>query len=159
MTTLATSAKAVKAALITVLEGLYPTEDVLVTYGIPGSSNQPDKIIGVMGQRLGIDFPTMGTNRSREESLETTVLVSVYQGGAGADAQRLATEAAWDLYDPLAERFRTAGLETLGGACRSAVVSNAILVEGAVASSDNPKVIIGRTADITVTVTTQHRIQ
>lgn len=150
-----TSAIAVKSALKTRFEALAPA--ALVTYGAPGN-NQPDEIIAILDQRLAIERMPMSTARNREETLETQVAVSIYQGGDGPTSQQTATERAWAIHDLFDDHVRTKPNETLDGACRDAWISAAELVESRIESNEQPGLVLGRVADLTLTITTTARI-
>ena len=98
----------------------------------------------------------MGPARSREITAEVDLIISVFVGG-GEEAQPIATAAALGLQSQLETYFRTSPNETLSGACREAWVSNAHLaLNVAYGANEDPEVrpvAIGRTADITVTIT------
>lgn len=154
------SAPAVKSALKSLLDTLYPgsgSDYVQVTYGEP-DTRQADEVVAVLDQRLAVEAPTMATSRPREEVVQTLVQFSVFRAGLGADVQQTATERAWELYDGLAEHFRTKPNETLSDACRSATVTTGELVEGRIESATEPGNVLGRTADVTAVVTTRARI-
>jgi hypothetical protein len=148
------SAPLVKASLKTTAETLWASDDVLVTYGAPGTY-QPDDIVGILDQRFEIERPTMG-NRSREEVVETAVTFSIFRHG-GEEAQQIATERAYALAAQLDEYIRAKPNETLGGSCRDAWVSGGELVETKVLPRQKSDVVAGRAAELTVTVTSRHR--
>ena len=149
------SAGDVKAALITTLTTLFPSP-TLVSYGAPGAY-QPDEIVAVGEQRFEVTRPTMGTNRSREEAVETDVTFSVFSSG-GDTAQQVATERVYAMALALDEHFRTKPNETLGGACRDAWVTGGDLREAkATPSPAAGSGVSGRVSELTVTVTTVAR--
>ena len=148
------SAPAVKSALVALMRSMWDAP-TLVTYGAPGSY-LPDEIAAVMGQRIEVTRPTMGTNRSREETVETDVTFSVFMPGAD-EAQQDATERAYAMALQLDERLRTAPNEALGGACRDAWTTRGELAESRWTSSPRGGSIAGRLAELTVTVVTVAR--
>jgi len=148
------SAPLVKAALVTQLGVLYPAP-TLVSYGDP-AEYQPEELVSVMGQHVVIDRPTSGTNRPREEMVETTVEISVYVGGS-TDVQQIATERAYVILSGLQDYFKTKPNETLGGACREALVTAYDLTESLSLSPDTGRVT-GQVATIAVIVTSHARI-
>lgn len=152
---MASSAPGVKSALKSVLEGLFPAP-TLVSYGAPGQY-QPDEIVGVLNQRTAVSRPTMGTARSREEVVETDVVFSIFAPGDETQ-QVVATERAYAMGEALADHFRTKPNETLSGACREAWVSGHSLLEARVVSPDDNTTVLGRTAELTVTVTSYARV-
>ncbi len=148
------SAPAVKSALVALMNALWDAP-TLVTYGAPGSY-LPDEIVAVMGQRIEVTRPTMGTNRSREETVETDVTFSVFMPGAD-EAQRDATERAYTMALQLDERLRSAPNEALSGACRDAWTVRGELVESRYTSSPGGGSVSGRLAELTVVVVTVAR--
>ena len=145
------SAPTVKAALLALLESLY-TSPTLVCWG-PPSTYQPSDIVSIGNQVISFGAAPMATTRPREEIVETAVTVSSF----AADSQQVATERAFELYDVLADHFKTGPNETLGGACREAFVSG-FEVEEFVTSPAVGGGVMGRTTAITATVTTRTRI-
>ena len=109
-----------------------------------------------MGQRIEVTRPTMGTNRSREETVETDVTFSVFMPGAD-EAQRDATERAYAMALQLDERLRSAPNEALSGACRDAWTVRGELVESRYTSSPGGGSVSGRLAELTVVVVTVAR--
>jgi hypothetical protein len=133
---------------------------VLVSLGKPGKY-QPNAIVAVgMDVRMPIERPAMGTNRSREQTAEIAVVISVWAGG-DEDSQPIVTAAALDLLSLLETHFRTSPNETLGGACREAWVSVGSLVQAPTyQEQDDPKappIPTGRVAEIVATVTASIR--
>lgn len=135
-------------------------QPVQVAFGDPGKYPVAAIVVVPMDVRMPVTRPTMGTGRSREQTAEIDLIISVFVGG-GEEAQPLAIAAALDLQGLIESHFRTSPNETLTGACREAHVSNARLVPNiAYAANEDPEVrpvAIGRTADITVTVTASIR--
>lgn len=145
------SAPTVKAALVALLESLY-TSPTLVCWG-PPSTYQPADIVSVGNQVVEFGAAPMATTRPREEIVQTVVTFSSFT----ADTQQAATERAFELYDVLADHFKTGPNETLGGACREALMSGCE-VEEFVTSPAVGSGVMGRTTAITATVTTRTRI-
>lgn len=149
------SARDVKAALVALLPTIYPAA-TLVSYGLPGAY-LPDSIVYVSDQRFDITKPTMGTNRSREEVVETEVTYSIFVPG-DVEAQKTATETAYSLALLLDEYLRVKPNETLGGACREAWVSAGELLEAKAGTTETgANGVAGRVATLTVIVTTTAR--
>lgn len=71
------------------------TEAVSVVFGQP-SDIDPDEIISFGSIGAGQDKATMGTNRSREETLTLDVQISVVRGGA-EEAEILASRRCYEL--------------------------------------------------------------
>jgi hypothetical protein len=145
------SAPAVKAALMSLLESLYD-EPTLVCWG-PPTTYQPSDIVSVGGQVVEFGAAPMAPTRPREEIVQTALTFSSFT----ADTQQVATLRAFEMYDVLADHFKTAPNETLGGACREAIVSG-FEVEEFVTSPAVGSGVMGRTTAITATVTTRTRI-
>lgn len=145
------SAPTVKAALMALLESLYD-EPTLVCWG-PPTTYQPSDIVSVGGQVVEFGAAPMAPTRPREEIVQTALTFSSFT----ADTQQVATLRAFEMYDVLADHFKTAPNETLGGACREAIVSG-FEVEEFVTSPAVGSGVMGRTTAITATVTTRTRI-
>jgi hypothetical protein len=127
-------------------------DPVLVSYGMPGDY-QPGAIVAIaMDVRQPKTRPTMGTGRSRETAAEIDVVVSVYVGG-GDEVQQTATDKCVDLCDLIEAYSRTAGNETLGGACRDSWVSNISGPTPSAAFDPTSGAVMGRIAEATVTYT------
>lgn len=145
------SAPAVKAGLMTLLTSLY-SDPTTVHWG-PPTTFQPAEIVSVGGQVVEFGAAPMAPTRPREEIVQTVVTFSVFT----ADDQRTATLRAFELYDVLADHFKTGPNETLSGACREAFVSG-FEVEEFVTSPAIGSGVRGRTTAIAATVTTRTRI-
>lgn len=152
------SVKGVRGALFALCQTLYASEagsdgkPTLVCYGKPGKY-QPGQIVAVMGARRPITQPTMGgSQRSRRTEAEFFVVFSVYVPGREEQAQVVASDACDDLIDLLESYFRTSPGETLGGACREALVTNVDGPEPDVIGSKSGAVA-GCSATAVVTVT------
>lgn len=148
------SAPAVKAALVETLRSFFEGDpDVVVSYGLPGQY-QPRTVIAVLDQVVRIERPTAGgSQRSREDDLQTEVRVSVYEDG-DETVQQVVTEAAWDTANLIAEYLRTRGQETLGQVCREAWVSEA---ESAEAALREDEIVSGRSCEIRLIVSSRTR--
>ena len=145
------SAPTVKAALVALMTSLYDSP-TLVCWG-PPTSCQPADIVSVGGQVVEFGAAPMAPTRPREEIVQTAVTFSSFTAGE----QSTATARAFELYDVLADHFKTGPNETLGGACREAFVSG-LEVEEFVTSPAVGGGVMGRTTAITATVTTRTRI-
>lgn len=117
------SIPAVRAALVNVMNGLYQAP-TLVLYG-PSGADLPDEIVGLRGSKVPeIQRPVSTPTRIREEVVETEVGFSVWtEDATGEDDQRI-YERAFTLLGLLADYFKTKPNETLGGACREALVTS-----------------------------------
>ena len=130
---------------------------VLVTFGRPGKY-QANYIVAVgMSTKRPIATPTMGTNRSREATAAIEVWFSTYVQGKPDVAQPAAMDACDDLIDLLEAHFRTSPNETLGGACRLALVTNADGPETEPLTNPETKAVTGYMAAAIVTVTASIR--
>lgn len=146
------SGKDVKAALHALFANtLYPGTHVC--YGDPGSF-LPDTLISIGDQRLEFEPGPMSTARPREESVDTDVVFMCFVAG-DVEAQKVATDAVYDLADVLGEHLRVKPNETLGGACRSATITAGALVEAKAKPRGGG--VAGRLAALSITVTTQAR--
>ena len=145
------SAPTVKAALVALMTSLYDSP-TLVCWG-PPTSYQPADIVSVGGQVVEFGAAPMAPTRPREEIVQTAVTFSSFT----ASEQQVATARAFELYDVLADHFKTGPNETLGGSCREAFVSG-LEVEEFVTSPAVGSGVMGRTTAITATVTTRTRI-
>lgn len=153
----------VRAALVTVLQGLYQAP-TLVLYG-PSGTDLPDEIVGLRGSRVPqITRPVSTPTRTREEDVETEVVFSIWtEDATGGDDQRI-YERAFTLFGLLADYFKTKPNETLGGACREALVTS-YDDQGGVTTSyaddpDTPGAVIpnGRLIELVAVVTSKARI-
>ena len=146
---------ALKRALLEVLRSLFP--DARVSYGPPQSL--ADQMASVAGASVRHERPTVGgPTRSREETAEIQVILSIAVAGDGeswSDAQQAATEAAYDMLDVLEDHFRDRTAATLGGACRDAIVSSHELAEY---KTEADGFAAGRIGEITATITCRTRI-
>lgn len=91
-------------------------DTVRVSYGHPGTSFLEDDIVAVMGATGDQTPATMGTPRSREETIRLEVVVSSYRGG-GAEAEPVAEAAAFALLGTLETYVRLTD-PTVGGTVR-----------------------------------------
>lgn len=150
------SARDVRNYLIDVVgPHLFGADGALTTHSTP-DPNLPNDVVSVGAQRFEVSKPTMGTNRSREEVVETDVMFSCYRPG-DEKAQRIATTQAFTMALALDEWFRTKPNEELGGACREAWVSGGELDESKVVPAEGGTAVQGRMATLVVTVTTRAR--
>ena len=146
---------AIKAALRDLLAHLYP--DARVTYGPP--QGLADQMVSVIGATVQHERPTSGgPTRSREEVADVRVILSVAAAGDEESWDSAAEKACTQVYamfDQLEAAFRDRSVQTLGGACRDAIVSSHELSEY---HSMNGSVITGRIAEIAATVTCRTRL-
>lgn len=157
-------------SLVGTLDGLYAAcvacyatstapdgSPIYVSYGDPGQY-QPNGIVAVMNcTNSPIARPTLGTNRSREMSLETQVMVSVYTPG-DQTAHQTSLDSVTTLVRLLENYLRVAGNENLSGGCRDSWVS---AIEGPVGTvvydpdsvQAGSPAATGRVVEATATVT------
>jgi hypothetical protein len=94
----------------------------------------------------------MSPSRPVEELVEMDLTISCYRPG-GTEVQQDATEAAFVMLGTFRDHFKTRPNETLGGACRTARVTNYDLFE-----DDDPEAVTdGRLAQILLTLTIHAR--
>lgn len=89
--------------------------NVQVSYGHPGMS-QINDIIAFTRTHVEQEFATYGPRRQREETLELTVVVSVFRPG-GPDQEEVASDRAYELLGVL-EEYARATDTTIGGSVR-----------------------------------------
>jgi len=95
--------------------GLWPNTEVQVVYGQPGTY-LADDVVAVTRVHAEQVPAAMGTNRSREETLTLTVIISVYRGG-GEEVEVIASDRAYELLGQL-ERFVRVTDTTVRGTVR-----------------------------------------
>lgn len=91
------------------------TQEVLVTYGAPASYSPPD-IVSFLDLSSDQSAATIGTARSREESLTLTVSISCVVNG-GQEAELLAAQRAYALLRAI-EYYARRTDTTIGGTVR-----------------------------------------
>lgn len=89
------------------------TPHVLVTFGAPANLD-PDDLVAFMTLRSDQNVATIG-NRSREEALELTVVISCFRGGP--DSERAVSDRAYYLLGLIEEYVRKVDT-TCGGTVR-----------------------------------------
>lgn len=147
---MASKAPAVKAALFTLCQSLYPVP-IQVAYGHPGTDLESD-IVSVGAVHSTQEIATMTTARNREEMITVDVVFSCFAGG-GAEVQQAVTERCYTLCALLENYLQTTDY-TLAGTARLARVTGADLIE-----SDDPDLLaLGRLSELTATVQVQVRI-
>lgn len=150
-----TRVAAVKDALYAACLALWPTTGAtLVSFGPPGSY-QPNEIVAVMGSRILVSRPTMGTTRSREEVAVTEIIFSVYVPG-DEKAQTTASDRAWAMVGQLSDYLRSGTNPQLGGAAYDSWISE-YDDDMQVAIDPNSGSATGRVHEITVFVTSKSR--
>ena len=159
---MSSSVPAVKRALTLKLRDLFP--EAGTTYGPPTA--YPNEMAYVGDTRVEVAQPTTGgATRSRDEVVETQIILSCYVPGPELNSGDEVIEenpsyradlAAYAMLDALEDHFRNITDPTLGGIVREAMITTH---EGAVRFiTDDDNSIIGRVSEITATVRTVTRI-
>ena len=151
----ATAAQAFKAALVAAMQTLVVDRDpqVLVSFGHPGQdmANWAD-LVAFTDTDSEQETATMGTNRSRNETLTQTVQISCYRPG-GADQESVASAAAYGLLELLEHHVRVTDT-TLGS-----LVLWCFLTSHRCTGETAPDLLMdGRTIDIEATLTARARV-
>lgn len=146
-----TRGKAVKANLYARCQALFP--DAAVHYGLPPTDQANDIVcIGEAGTADALRgeqaTAAMGTNRSREETLYVSVLISSWRGTTN---QQLVSELAFDAMALIEDDLRAD--PTITGACRDADVVGWQLTE-----TEWEALPKGRYAELDVTIRCRTRI-
>lgn len=159
---MSSSVPAVTRALTLLLRDLFP--EAGISYGPP--TNYPDSMAAVVGARAeGVEPTTGGATRSRDETVYSTIKLSVFEPGPTGDTSAeqiddnpavVATAGAYAMYDALEDHFRDITVPTLSGLVREAIITDHELE--LIASTDTKNVVTGRIAEITATVRTVTRI-
>lgn len=142
-----------KKALLAAMRSLVDDGEVLVTFGHPGQDFQNwDDVVSFADTDVSQDVATMGTNRSREETLTQTVWVSCFRAG-GVDQEVVASDRAYELLGLLEHHVRVTDT-TLGGVVRECFLT-AHRAEGAT----SPALLArGRTIEVEATFTAKVRV-
>lgn len=136
------------------------TQPVRVSYGHPGV-NLPDQLVMVGNPTSDQGYGPMGTARNRDETVSVPVTFSVWVGG-GAEAQRLATDAANALLVAFEADLQTdPRLGLTHDQCRGAAVVGIEVAETDETWTDvdgTPFLTIGRGCDIATVIQAKARI-
>jgi hypothetical protein len=143
--------KAIKANLYARCQALFPT--AAVHYGLPPTDQADDIVcIGEAGTADGLrgeqETRTLSTNRSREETVFVSVLISSWRGTSD---QQTVSELVFDAMGLLENDLRTD--PTITGACRDADVVGWQLSE-----TEWEALPQGRYAELDVTIRCRARI-
>lgn len=154
MTATSTRAAEFKNAFHTAAVALWATAepDVQVAFGHPGKF-QADDIVAFGRVTSDQVPPTMGTNRSREETLTQEVMFSIYRGGTGTDVEKVCSDRAYQLLDDLSEMVRVTDT-TLGGVVRDCFLTS----HESDGETDAAVLAKGRLIEIRATFTAHTRI-
>lgn len=143
--------KVIKANLYARCQALFP--NAAVHYGLPPTDQANDIVcIGEVGTADALrgeqEARTLGTNRSREETIYASVLISTWRGTTD---QQLVSELVFDAMALLEDDLRTD--PTIAGACRDADVIGWQLTE-----TEWEALPKGRYAELDVTIRCRTRI-
>jgi hypothetical protein len=146
--------KAIKANLFTRCRALYP--NAAVHYGLPPTDQADDIVcIGEAGTADGLradqETATLGTNRSRNETIFVSILISSWRGTSD---QQLVTELVFDAMALLENDLRTD--PTIAGAIPNG--SGADVIGWQLTETEWEALPKGRYAELDVTVRCRGRI-
>lgn len=128
------------------------TESVYVVFGHPATVD-PDEIISFGFVGAGQEKATMGTNRSREETLTLDVQISVVMGGA-EEAEIGASRRCYELLRML-EYFVRVTDTTVGGTVRECFLTS----HDSPGATPEEVIDKGRMIDVLATFTAKARIR
>lgn len=151
---MSSSVPAQRLALVDLLRSLFP--DDAVSYGRPVTLSARMAHLGQSRVPTNEQHSLNGSaRRSRREQVENDVVLSAFIRGnpdVFDDAQRQATESAYEMLDALEDHFRSAASPPLATGCMPSIVSSHEM-EILPAYGSN-EIIVGWTCDITATVST-----
>lgn len=124
---------------------------VLISDGHPGMEKNDDMIV-LLDVRTTQDPANLGTNRSREETLELDVMVSSYRAGY-ANGDNEVKRRVYEMLGLLENSCRTTDT-TLGGVVRECFLTSSRTT----GSTDNDVLAAGRMVDCIATFTAHARI-
>lgn len=155
MSSSVTLAQAFKAAFVAAAQTLVASRDpeVLVSFGHPGQAmGNFDDLVAFTTISVDQEPATLGTNRSRSETLTQTVQISCYRAG-GPDREQVASDGAYELLGLLEHHVRVTDT-TLGG-----LVLWCFLTSHTSTGETDPDLLAsGRTIDIDATFTAKARV-
>lgn len=153
-TSSATAAQAFKAALVTAITTAVNDSSVLVVFGQPsaGQISLFNDIVSVARVEAEQNPATYGTNRSREEILTATVVISCWRPG-GPEVESVASDAAYALLEA-AERYVRVTDTTVGGTVRHCF----LVAHSSEGDTDPARLARGRTIEIEATFRAAVRI-
>lgn len=146
--------KAIKANLYARCQALFP--DAAVHYGLPPTDQANDIVcIGEAGTADGLradqETATLGTNRSRNETVFVSVLISSWRG---TESQQLVTELVFDAMALLEADLRSD--PTIAGAISNG--SGADVIGWQLTETEWEALPQGRYAELDVTIRCRSRI-
>lgn len=128
------------------------TPGTLVVRGLPAFANHQDNVcVGAVTSSQ--DPITLGTQRSREETLTCQVDFYSFRGG-GAEMEDVVEARAWEMLDELAQYVRVTDT-TLGGVVRHCFLTDAV----SDAATDPDVLAKGRMHVISATFTAMNRVR
>ena len=146
-----TAASALKDAFVSAARTLWAGTDVQVAFGHPGQT-QTDDIVAFGRVTSSQEVATMGTNRSREETLTLDVVISIFRGG-GPEMEAIASARGYALLGEL-EEFARKTDTTIGGTVR-----HCFLTSHESDGATDPEILAaGRLIEISAQFTAQARI-
>lgn len=149
-----TTAQTFKSNFYTAAVALLADQEVLVSFGHPGMEEQNwDDLVGFADLEVAQDVATMGTNRSREETLRLTVWISVHRDGEGPTLEQVTSDRAYALLGVLEHHVRQTDT-TLGGAVRECFLT----AHTSTGQTDPDLLTAGRTIEIEATFTARARV-
>lgn len=128
------------------------TEHVYVVFGQPATVD-PDEIVSFGAVGVGQAPATMGTNRSREETLTLDVQISVVRGGE-EEAEIEASRRCYELLRMI-ERYARMDDTTVGGTVRECVLTS----HDSPGATPEEVMHKGRMIDVLATFTAKARIR
>lgn len=128
------------------------TEAVLVSFGQPGTF-EPDDIISFGRLESAQEKATMSTNRSREETITLTVIVSCFRGG-GEEAELEASERCYELLRMIEHYVRMTDT-TVGGIVRECFLT----AHDSDGMTPEELMAAGRVIDVSATFTARARVR
>lgn len=140
-----------KEAFTAIITTAIADPTVLVSFGHPGMSDADD-IIGVGKVVSDQKQATVSPNRSREETIELTVCISIYRGG-GIEQEQIASDRAYALLG-LIEKYVRLTDTTVGGTVRDCFLTS----HESDGSTDKDLLAQGRLIEVTAVFTARVRI-
>jgi cobalamin-dependent methionine synthase I len=118
MASTATIGHEFKAAMLAAIRTLVDPAQVFTSWGHPGVAGESwDDVIAVDEVVIDQDVATMGTNRSREETLRLTVWIASFRAGNNDDLEKVCADRAVELLRLIEHHVRQTDT-TLGGVVR-----------------------------------------
>jgi len=123
LTDVASAQHEVKLALFRITQELFRDDDqVYVSYGHPGDRRDLKDVLAWTNVRTEQSAATLGTNRSRDEDIFVTAVVSCFRAGV-LDDDLVPATAATDILRTIERQVRVTDT-TLGGVVRHCFLEN-----------------------------------